>query len=197
MLFSDLFHQSISESGSALSYWGALSDLTITTTKRFAEAAHCTGADSAAVVKCLQKLSTTELQRIQDSIAINSTITSTIGTWSFRVDGELFTQADLKEIDSEKPAIIGVNSMEMPVPDRKFFLRVLINDVYFEEKQALSANDIPNAQAVWKRALDHLFPGNNTVKNEVLKLEVNYVYLDSKGDRNNNTFVIQQANKVS
>jgi len=64
--------------------------------------------------------------------------------------------------------------MEFPVPDVK---------------------QIPTAQQLFDRTLEALFPGNDR-RAQILKELTRYVYLDLKGDRNDPTFLVQQANKI-
>lgn len=55
---------------------------------------------------------------------------------------------------------------------------------------------LPDIQSIWKKALDETFTGNDTVEKEALKQMAQYAYIDSKGDRNNDTFICQQLSKV-
>ena len=112
---SDLFRQTILQSGSALGPWASLRD-TMTKANELADAANCTDRNSTFVVECLRNLSTDQLQEIYTSIS------GPTPNYQFttRVDGELFSQNELRELNSGKPAIIGVNSGEMPLPHGKY-----------------------------------------------------------------------------
>jgi len=93
--------------------------------------------------------------------------------WTPRQDGELFKQKELQEL-SKKPTIIGVDSLEDPIPD---------------------VNQIPVAQQLLSYTLDTLFPGNDR-RARTLKDLIRFVYLDLKGDRDDPTFVVQQSGKI-
>jgi len=54
---------------------------------------------------------------------------------------------------------------------------------------------IPVAKAMFEKTLNDTFDSTNTEQNEVLKQIAYYVYVDSKGDRNDDKFVCQQLAK--
>jgi carboxylesterase type B len=166
----DLFHQSIAGSGSALSTWGTPNDASVVTTKNLAKAAKCTNSDQNSVIECLRQLSAPKLQNVYNALLNLASRDFTLAMpWSVRVDGELFKEKQLQELKTGKPTMIGVNSNEMTA----------------------SADWIPNVDSKINSWLEELFPGNET-KSTVLRQAARYVYVDSKGDRNDPMILTQQ-----
>jgi len=96
--------------------------------------------------------------------------------WSIRMDGQLFKQKDFVEFRNEKPAIIGVNSIEIPgIPG-------------FDEL-------LSYADFLINNTLNELFPKKDE-KSRFLKQAARYVYVDSTGDRTNTIFLSEQFSQL-
>jgi para-nitrobenzyl esterase len=171
----DYFHKSIAESGSAWFPEAALQDTSVKTAHQLAAAANCTSPDSQVYMDCLRRLSTPALQATYNAmLGIPPFQQFFFNQFAARVDGEMFTKADLTEINKDKPAIIGVNTLEQPVAN---------------------ASDIGTAQASFTDTMTQQF-GNGSVQSDILTQTARYVYLDSKGDPNDDEFVCQQASLI-
>jgi carboxylesterase type B len=168
----DLFHQSIAESGSAFAPWAMLSDESVSETMRLPQAANCANPDQELLVKCLRQLSMPTLQKIYNAHKPPSNFTMAT-PWPTRVDGELFKQAALQELKTGKPAIIGVNSLEI----------------------APQEQCIPQADSILNSILDGAFPGKS-IQSNVLKQTTLYAFVNATGDSTNTTFLCQQFSQL-
>jgi len=171
----DLFQQAIMQSGSARAHWAQLHNSSVVGSENIITASGCKG-DSIAVTACLRQLSTVELQKVVNKVPGRPGFPGALGNidWVPRLDGDLFKQEEFKEL-SKKPTIIGVDSLETPVAN---------------------VGDIPHAQQLLNSTLERLFPGNDR-KARILKRLTQYEYIDSKGDKENETFVVQQVAKIN
>lgn len=191
--FTDLFHQSITESGYAWSSSpSVLSDVSINSTKKLAKDANCTDLAPASILHCLRQFSTSELQKIYNShkppipfLWLRSS------PWNVRVDDDLFESGELRELGTQKPAIIGVNSLEIPALGMIW----IADSRYSKQAMLISEALLPVAGVIFNATLEQEFPGKE-VKSKVLRQATRYVYVDGKGDRTNLSFLCEQVSQV-
>lgn len=168
-----------------------MSDASVSTGKKLAKAAKCTDTKPEAYVKCLRQLSTKDLQAVYNAMNLTDPF---YDVWSIRVDGDLYTQSTMKELDTKRPAMIGLNSMETPVPNGMGISRR--PQCLTISNSAFLATLVPAANFILNYTLSFAITDNDTALKDVLTQTARYVYIDSKGDRNDLQFVYEQATKV-
>lgn len=189
----DYFHQAIEQSGSGYTY-GVLNDNSVTATLLLAEKLGCENDNEELLVNCLrdkpaQHILDTHRQLFELAYKPEDGSLSVRLKWNPRIDGYLIPDSmkNLAMTLQPKPTIIGTTNLEMayfvqPPPQMEMYLRYSP----FSVKNNFSKMTVVNT--INSFISKHFYPSSA----DILREFCYYLYLDSQGKAENETFLIQQ-----